>query len=353
MSTIDLLLPGIFDRLSEWLEEYPDHLSADSVLKALVRAELLPRQEASYEELLWALLFPDSANHGSCKAPFGGLAFDRNDDRFVCRADPVHLYADVNALYLQKHAINDMSDSERSLFEGLLNEFLFEDGIEYRLRASGAGYLHFREPPPPLLSNPPSLVLGRDIFEYRPRGGAVEDTAYWTRLQSELQMLLFSAPVNQAREAEGRSIVNSLWLWGGSVEGEVPRAIYSAIYADDCTGVEAAESANVAIAPYARFDVGTMNQDESILLINTACLDATAADDFGAWSEALVQLDNLMERLLGALRQSKFKALRLFDGRGGSYRLSRTDLWRLWRRQSWKGLAKKSSHATLGNGAKA
>lgn len=55
------------------------------------------------------------------------------------------------------------------------------------------------------------LVKNQDIADHFPQG---EGTLAWNKLQNEIQMLLFSHPVNQAREAQGLPIINSLWCDG-------------------------------------------------------------------------------------------------------------------------------------------
>jgi hypothetical protein len=63
------------------------------------------------------------------------------------------------------------------------------------------------------------LVKNQDIGPYLAQG---EGTLQWNKLQNEIQMLLFSHPVNQMREAQGLPVINSLWCYGlGSVKQSV------------------------------------------------------------------------------------------------------------------------------------
>jgi hypothetical protein len=45
----------------------------------------------------------------------------------------------------------------------------------------------------------------------------------WRQLVNELQMLWFTHPVNQARQARGLAPVNSLWLFGGATSDQLKR----------------------------------------------------------------------------------------------------------------------------------
>jgi hypothetical protein len=47
--------------------------------------------------------------------------------------------------------------------------------------------------------------------------------APWRHAINEAQMVLHAHPVNQARQAAGQPVVNSLWPWGG---GRLPAATH-------------------------------------------------------------------------------------------------------------------------------
>ena len=57
-------------------------------------------------------------------------------------------------------------------------------------------------------------VIGRNIDPWMPEAASA---APLRRLQNEMQMLLYTHPVNQAREARGLLPVNSFWLHGAGV----------------------------------------------------------------------------------------------------------------------------------------
>ncbi len=54
-------------------------------------------------------------------------------------------------------------------------------------------------------------VIGRNVDRWLPEG---PQTRLLRRLQSEVQLLLYPHPVNEAREARGRLPINSFWLAG-------------------------------------------------------------------------------------------------------------------------------------------
>jgi hypothetical protein len=65
---------------------------------------------------------------------------------------------------------------------------------------------------------PPEFAVGKPLLGHLPEGS---DGGRWRSWQNEMQMLLFEHPVNVAREAAGRAVVNSVWLWGGGAPGAV------------------------------------------------------------------------------------------------------------------------------------
>jgi hypothetical protein len=64
---------------------------------------------------------------------------------------------------------------------------------------------------PNITTTPIDQVKNKDIANYLPQG---DGALAWNKLQNEVQMLLFNHPVNQAREAQGLPIINSLWCYG-------------------------------------------------------------------------------------------------------------------------------------------
>lgn len=60
----------------------------------------------------------------------------------------------------------------------------------------------------------PENIINKDIDAFLPKG---EGATQWAAFINELQMLLFTHPVNQAREARNLPVVNSVWCYGGGL----------------------------------------------------------------------------------------------------------------------------------------
>ncbi len=64
---------------------------------------------------------------------------------------------------------------------------------------------------PKITTTPIEKVINQDVAPYLPQG---EGALAWAKFQNEIQMLLFSHPVNEARESQGLSAINNLWFYG-------------------------------------------------------------------------------------------------------------------------------------------
>jgi hypothetical protein len=155
-------------------------------------------------------------------------------------------------------------DDSRALLQAM-QAYFAEDGIELHydapLRWLARSELFATLPTAAL-----DRVIGRAIAPWMPRGDAGRTLR---RLQQEMQMLLYTLPLNEERERGGLLPVNSFWASGS---GALPPA-------------SATQSpAGLRLSPYLR--------------------DAALAGDWAAWQAAWQQLDaRECARLLAELEQ--------------------------------------------------
>lgn len=159
-----------------------------------------------------------------------------------------------------------------------MRPYFAEDGIELDYEAPARWRAHgevFR----PLATASLDRVAGRDVDPWMPRAPAA---ALLRRLQQEMQMLLYTHPLNDERGTRGLLPVNSFWASGA---GALP--------------------ANCAAAPPAGLHI-----DDSLR-------EAALRGDWPAWAEAWRQLDaGEGARLLAALGEGRPVALTLCGERG-------------------------------------
>jgi hypothetical protein len=129
-------------------------------------------------------------------------------------ADAVHL-ADPRALALDEATSRALLDAVRPLFES--EGFVLAWGAPLRWYASHALFAN-------LATASLERVIGRNVDRWLP---AQREARVLRRLQSEVQMLLHTHPVNEQREAAGLLPVNSFWLSGCGVAR--PEAAHDAV----------------------------------------------------------------------------------------------------------------------------
>ncbi len=139
-----------------------------------------------------------------------------------------------------------LSPTESQALLAAMQPYFLEDGIS----------LHYVEPMRWLAAGEPfrgqpsaslDRVLGRDVDRWLPSAASAKTLR---RLQNEMQMLLYTHPVNEQRTAQALLPVNSIWFsgtgdWPATCPQlpaglEIPRTLAQAALADDWTAYQAA-----------------------------------------------------------------------------------------------------------------
>ena len=266
-------------------------------------------------------------------APAGSMAARQGlADGDWLLATPVHIRVERDRVLLMDGVALAQAESGELL--AALNAHFVEDGLQFVagddwqqwfLRASHPIEAGFA----PLMD-----VIGNDIGDYRPQR---DPQLYWSKLLNEVQMLLFTHPVNQRREEQGRPAVNSLWLWGNGQE-PIPQAGAQLILSDDALWQRYAQQAGVAFET-APFDLAACfrladNAQQVAVHLDRLYLPAQHRQPW-PWREGMQFLDEYwFAPSLAALRRGQLDSLRLVSH--GEYgldcRIRRSDLWRFWRR---------------------
>jgi len=166
------------------------------------------------------------------------------------------------------------------------------------------------------------------------------DPAYgpWRHAINEAQMILHTHPVNQARAAAGRPVVNSLWPWGGgrlpTRDNRADAGRHGALWSDDpiAQGIARLLEIESDMLP-AGFGTSTARNP---LAIHHALEQPARSGDALAWREQLERLEaDWLVPALAALRSGRLDALRLLapgDLAAAELNVSRHDLWKFWRK---------------------
>jgi hypothetical protein len=142
--------------------------------------------------------------------------------------------------------VGDLESVETTALLSTINAHFAGDGIRFEA-PHPARWLVGAVATQSLSTLPPEDVIGKPLLGRLPEG---TDAARWRSWQNEVQMLLFEHPVNIAREAAGRPVVNSVWLWGGGVAPSTKRyPRIAAIYTNAWRQRELARAVDLLCTP--------------------------------------------------------------------------------------------------------
>ncbi|KAF0163481.1 MAG: hypothetical protein FD157_3128 [Rhodocyclaceae bacterium] len=162
--------------------------------------------------------------------------------------------------------------------------------------------------------------------------------APWRHAINEAQMILHAHPLNQARAAAGRPVVNSLWPWGG---GRLPTrdrragaSPHDALWSNDpvAQGIARLLEIESDALPAGFGNSAT----RSALALHDALEQPARSGDAIVWREQLERLEaDWLAPALDALRSGRLDALRLLapgELAAAELNVSRRDLWKFWRK---------------------
>ena len=136
--------------------------------------------------------------------------------RMMWLATPVHLVAGLSSVHLDARGLLQVDlDARRALAQDFSTVFA-ESG--FRLEAlPSAGFLVTGPRVDDLDTVEPARILGASVTEVLPGASTAPRLR---RLVAEIEMWLYSHPVNADRGRRGRLPITALWLWGGGVARE-------------------------------------------------------------------------------------------------------------------------------------
>ena len=187
---------------------------------------------------------------------------------------------------------------------------------------------------PSIETVPLSQVAGQNVHGFLPKGA---EAMRWHQLFNEIQMLLFTHPVNTAREARGELPVNSVWFWGmGNTDLPLPlQKMYDSVSADDVLPEMLATAADIL---FSGWDGQWRNTEKTgrQLLVFTGLRQALQRGDLAAWRSAVQDFETgCAQPLWHALHSGKIHELQMDILGGDGIRqvfIRRQDTWAFWRR---------------------
>lgn len=199
-----LQLPNLEKLLRRLTPQAPDQGPESSLSppheRALARALNLPVADGL---IPWAALQAQT----SLAAPASGSAW-----AFI---SPCHWRTGAKHVAMGNVALPDFSPQESKALLAAMQPYFAEDGVGLYYEQPGR-WLACGDVFRGLATASLDRVAGRDLAKWLPGSIPLQ------RLQSEMQMLLYEHPVNDARAARGAPAVNSFWVNGTGALPQLP-----------------------------------------------------------------------------------------------------------------------------------
>lgn len=326
---LDILIPGLFDGLTNWPENRNQAKQKTALGWLLSRGNFSRQDATGFEVSLWRCFDPE-LKQGD-ELPVAALRTKNSDTPSLC-ADPVHLQIGVTdaELFFGSDLMLSQAESEEIMM--LLNNFLKEDDLRFNLDENGWGTL-LLDKHADIKTTALSLVPGRLLTEKLPSG---LDQSRWHKLSNEIQMLLHGAAFNQRREAAGKLDINTLWFWGG---GELVRPLksdYQLIVSDDDLAKLLANRTDTEIisVPESIDELREIVFDGSVLLVLDKLLAYSQKNDYLGWARQLEQYEQQWFKPLEQnLRTKAVKSSSILTSTGECFDYLSRHRWRFWRKE--------------------
>lgn len=125
-------------------------------------------------------------------------------------ATPVHLMLARDSFILADPHTIKLSNDEATQLTISLNQHFSQEGLQFYWQQN-QWFLRLAHDPH-IETIAPKHAINRKIDDFQTTGsGAI----VWAKLQNEIQMLLFSHPINHHREKNKQLTINSIWCHGG------------------------------------------------------------------------------------------------------------------------------------------
>ncbi len=250
-------------------------------------------------------------------------------------ATPVHLETRRNALMLTDPAALEITADESAAFAATLGHHLHEENVTLHAPQPGRWFLR-SDATPVMTTSSLDAVTGRDVRLFLPQG---PDSARWHRILTEMQMLLHSHPVNDARETRGRLPVNSVWLWGGGTLPAPVAAPFTTVWSGDWIVRALAHHSGCPCELRPAQIAPETLKDGSHLLSFEQLETLLRLGDAHAWSNAVTALNrDWFVPLLDALTARRLQSLTVISTHEAGIRkfmVRPIDMMKFWRKSKY------------------
>ena len=159
---------------------------------------------------------PATCYSGRSPLEAASMGVELGPDDVAFRLNLVDIIHNYGKLYMHDFSAGHISSDEARILIEALKEHLEGDGIEFYPGVSYRHLMVWRNGSDKMVCTPPHDIINQSIEDKLPSGEGADTLI---KLTTSAQMILNNHPVNKARAKAGKSVANSIWLWG---QGKAP-----------------------------------------------------------------------------------------------------------------------------------
>jgi hypothetical protein len=184
-------------------------------------AERIDLHEDSFS-LPWEIAYARALEIPSDEGAVPWAAFETQTLAQPCAwVHPCHLDVGMTDMVMQPTSALRLTDAESRELHALMAPYFEQDGITLKYH-SATRWLALGEQFADFECASLARVQGRSINDFLPDAGEFPQQLKLSRLQAEMQMLLYTHPLSEARQARGLPTVNSFWVDGAGALEALP-----------------------------------------------------------------------------------------------------------------------------------
>jgi hypothetical protein len=284
-------------------KDWPPQKQINNLAKLLSAGHYQSINPRSIEATILSLF---GADHGSVKDP-PVSNFRVQQKKFSSKQiwclDPVYVQIDRDEAILLANEALELEKTEAEKIIHDLNKHFLPDGLKIHYHRTHQWLL---ESDLALATSTVSEAMLKNVNDFAPVG---EDMNRWRAIINEIEMLLYSHPVNIDRMERGALPVNSLWIWGAGQSIKVYPNV-DLVLANDAFVKDVANYIRIEykVLP-AHIRSGDLDNRNS-LLIYTDQLSSIKRNDVFGWFESLCQFDHeVIGPLINMLKKDIIQSL--------------------------------------------
>jgi len=300
-------------------------LSLPTLQRFFCRADLQEVPGSDLDSTLCSLFGIQRGEHGDF--PIAALCRAKRDGRFWLRAEPVCLRPDQSRLLLFDSLDFDVSADELKALAALFSKHFeaeewlldFDDPFCWYLSPANSSAIS---------SHSLGDVFGRNMDLFLPQGG---DRLRWHRLLNEVQMLFFSAEINQLREAVGKMPIGGLWFSGFGYMPERIAPRYRHMFGADRLTAGLAGLTGTPFSKVEDWREELLPKSGASLFVYSSLQRPVWRADTLDWAEKVAELGVWLGQRLDELAQGRLDELMLYPCDGRVFRFTRRHRYSFWR----------------------